>query len=140
VLLPLSLLVLAVPAAFAYAGAAFLRGACVGSRPYGFAVSAFSFFVMLAAYASSLYAIGCVINLLPEMYKFGSSATDVSRSTVRLWALLTSSCLVVSWLLCRSANPLSRASVFARGTIGVVVCTSAVFIPFLLSPCAAYRA
>lgn len=140
VLLPLSLFILAVPATFAHVGVVSLRGVCVGGRAYGGVVTVLAILSFVVAYASSLYAIGRVAELLPEIYKFGSSLVDVSRSTVRLWVLLTVGCLAVSWSIVRSALTSTRASLFARSTIGMVTCTSVIFIPFLLSPCASYRA
>lgn len=94
---------------------------------------------LLVAYACSLYAIGRVTELLPEIYKFGSTMVDVSRSTVRLWGALSFVCIAVAWLIYRAVPSMSRPSRYARATIGAVVCTSVIFIPFLFSPYVGYR-
>jgi hypothetical protein len=139
-LFPFGLASLAVPAAIGYAWALVLPGNANSIRSAGAVVTLVAFVLVAVTYACSLYALGRVIQLLPEFYKFGSGLVDVSLSTVRLWLGLSAVCLLGAIGLRRYVAPSYQASVLSRATIGMVITSAAIFGPFLLSSHAAYRA
>jgi len=138
--LPLALMTIATPAAFAIAGSFFLRGFCLGERRGGISVSIISFLILLIAYAWSFYALENITHLIIEIYKFDIFYMVLSRSTVQLWAYITGSCAVACLTICRIFHISTRACTFARATLGMIICTTSIFIPFLLSPYVNWRA
>ena len=134
-LFPLSLLTLLFPASFGYAGVILLAPSEQQRKtPHLSALTmATSVFTTLLAYASSLYGIGSVLQLIPEVYKFGSSVVSLSHSTVLLWAGLTASsgAIAAAGLKLAASSPVAQQLFGA--TLGMVVGSVAVFVPLLAS-------
>lgn len=139
-LLPVSLVSLAIPASFAYAGIIGLPAGTARRTLSHPALSLMAVASLVIAYACSLYAFGRVAQLLPEVYKFGSSLVDVSRSTVRLWGILSLGSISAALVLYRLLPSGSLSHLCVRGAIATTAATSLVFVPFLLSSHANYRA
>jgi hypothetical protein len=139
-ILPLGVASLAVPAAFGYASVSALPIRTLEHRMDSAWMVLIAVIFFAVAYACSIYAIGRVVDLLPEIYKFDTTVVDVSRSTLRLWFAFCVGSFIGSVISCGSFRIGPKANLLCRATIGIVVGTAIPFIPFLLSPYVVYRA
>jgi hypothetical protein len=141
VLLPISLATLLFPASFGYAGVLLLEPSAQQGRTPRLPriLAGLSIVTALVAYACSLYGNGSVLQLIPEIYKFGGSVVSLNQSTVALWAGLTAASSAIA-----SANLIMGASTsvahrVSRATLGMSAGTVVMFVPLLTSSHVAFR-
>jgi hypothetical protein len=141
VLFPLSLGFLAFPACLGYAAVLATESptAPSQSRSSTRAVAFLSMVMLTLAYACALYAWVSILGILPEHYKFNSSAVSLSKRTVELWAGLSLVASIGALFVHRAALPGTLSRKLATAAVGMACPTAALFSIFLAAGLVSYR-